>query len=404
MPKSVVAGISGAARIQRLNMSQLGDAEQHGLRLDKSSAARKVRDAEPLTTTGLDLATLRERHVAGVMVPKSDTIALHMFCQFPTDLVDGNDSAWMLEHARQFAAKVFGDRAVFADRIDRDEVGLHGVDLFLAPRYVKKTKHSEKEAVSISKHLKDLAVTTGRWDPAKGRDAPLVVQGQALQDAWFEYLRTEGQLAGVERGSPKRTRGSDWMPAEVLDIERRQEAVAAAETSAAMLQRKAEAFSLGVDGWAAGEVQPIRNEDGKETFRFRDAEARARLWPAIKPAFFQLWEWMTEASKKMADRVADLVRAAAADREEAAKDRALAAAAASPAALQRALDAHATPERVRMAIAAKMTPEVLQRAAEALLTPQLLQDVLTEKITAARAANSALNAGLFARQRRGQEM
>ncbi len=232
MPKSVVAGIAGAVRIQRLTRSQLSDAEDHGLRLDASSQSRKVREAEPLTTTGLDLATLRMQHIEGALVPKSDTVALHMLIQFPVDLVDGNDGQWMLKRAREFAQKTFGGDAVFADRIDRDETGMHTVDLFLAPRYLKKTKHAEKPAVSISKHLKNLAIATGRWDPTKGRDAPLLVQGQALQDAWFEYLRTECQLTGVARGSPKRTAGGDWMPAEVLDVERRQENAARAAAEA----------------------------------------------------------------------------------------------------------------------------------------------------------------------------
>jgi hypothetical protein len=551
MPKSVVAGIAGSARIQRLKVSQLRSAQKHGLRLDESSKARKVRDAPPLTTTGLDLVALRDHHIEGAMVPKGETVALHMLLQFPTDLVDGDDGEWMLDHARKFAATVFGDRAIFADRMDRDEAGMHIVDLFLAPRYVKKTKHSEKEAVSISKHLKDLAVATGRWEkekgnPEKSKDPPLVVQGQALQDVWFEYLRSECQLDGVARGSQKRTKDGDWMPAEQLDIVRRQEAAQAswdysarqeksviemldqgevfrtnwreaeaeaarqlkvvqaqvAETAAR--QRQADAFTLGVEAWIAGDVAAAQKEDGSKVLRYRDVPAMERLNQALQPAFEQLWNWMTKAAKAVADRVSELVKAATVDREQAAKDmvtaatqvaaakaeadrvaelvkaatvdreqaakdrvaastlsasakldaaavtervkaaavdreqaardradaavikqkagdqavevarlmataanerdqaaadRARAAALVTPQGVQRAVEARVTKEAVERAAATKVTPQLILEAAAALVTPELVQDVLAEKVTAARAVNSALNAALFARHR-----
>jgi hypothetical protein len=359
----------------------------------------------------------------------------------------------MLDHARKFAEKHFGGNAVFADRLDRDEAGLHVVDLFLAPRYVKKTKHEEKEAISISKHLKDLAVATGRWDPAKGRDAPLIVQGQALQDVWFEYLKHECQLEakGVARGSPKRTAGGDWMPSEVLDIERRQEEVTAKEAAAAealetsqamkkivdlqlatgakrsadaaallaqaeareaetvAAQRNVMALGVGVEAWVTGDVRPVQKDDGSRVMRYRDTATKERLSPVVRPVFEKLWDWMMQAAQAVAERLAELSRDAVADRVEAEKDRKLAAqeraraaALTAPEALQRCLEAYATPERVKRAIDAKITPEAVQRAVEAHVTPELVGKVVSKQVTEAQAVNSTLNAVMFAHRQRGQ--
>ena len=164
MTKSVVSGVAGSARILRLAGHELAKAEDHGKRLDHTGKMRQVREASPITTSGLDLVALREAHVAGALVPRGKTAALHMLVQFPTQLLNEPNPEWMLKHARAFAETVFGKRSIFADRVDRDEAGLHVVDLFLAPRYFKKTKHVEQEAVSISKHMKDLAINQGLLD------------------------------------------------------------------------------------------------------------------------------------------------------------------------------------------------------------------------------------------------
>lgn len=243
MPKSIVAGVAGSVRIDRLKLHQLRVAEDHGKRLDYTSQKRRIREADPVTSTGLDIMALYEQHISGLHVPGGNTKALHMICQFPTDLVDPARSDWMLDEARKFATKVFGDRAIFADRLDKDEKGEHVVDLFLAPRYTKQTKHTEKEAVSISKHLKELGIKhdtrdetarakVGKTGKTAGEDPNLFYQGRALQIAWFEYLRDDAGLDKVQRGSLKWTLGDDWVPAEVLDIQRRQEAVEEKEAAA----------------------------------------------------------------------------------------------------------------------------------------------------------------------------
>ena len=99
--------------------------------------------------------------------------------------------------------------------MDRDEKSRHVVDLFLAPRYTKATKHKSETAISTSRHLKALAENHGKAPTLRG-------QGQALQDAWFQYLTREMGLS-VQRGSAKKRAGDDWVTPEDLDRERLQE-------------------------------------------------------------------------------------------------------------------------------------------------------------------------------------
>lgn len=209
---SPVAGKAGAVRIQRVGGVALSAAEAHGKRLDVAGSGRVVREAEALSTTGLDLNRLYDEHVEGAKVQKSATKALHMVLQFPADLVDGDDAELMLSNARSFAEELFGTSAIFADRVDRDEKSRHVVDLFIAPKYEKETKRRSQTAISTSRHLKALAVTRGRAPTLRG-------QGQALQDAWYEHLRDRMKLA-VQRGEPKKRPGPDWQSAEALEAER----------------------------------------------------------------------------------------------------------------------------------------------------------------------------------------
>lgn len=209
---SPVAGKAGAVRIQRLGGVALSAAEAHGKRLDLNGRARAIGDAKAHSRTGLDLNKLYEAHVMGAKVQKSGTKALHMVLQFPTELVDGNRAEYMLRHAHTFAFSIFGSSAVFADRVDRDEKSRHVVDLFLAPKYNKQTKRKTQKAISTSKHLKELAVARGRAPTLRG-------QGQALQDAWHEYMRDYMNL-DVRRGEPKKRPGSDWQTPEDLEADR----------------------------------------------------------------------------------------------------------------------------------------------------------------------------------------
>lgn len=218
--KSPVSGRAGSVRIQRLSSVALSAAEAHGKRLDYNGKARAVYDQAPITSTGLDLNDLYDRHIQGdntdgvgrAKVHKSTTKALHMLLQFPTNLIDGEDGDELLKHARNFAVSVFGDEAIFADRVDRDEKSRHVVDLILAPKYLKETKRGTSYAVSTSVHLKRLAAERGKAPTLRG-------QGQALQDAWFDYLRDKVGL-NVERGAAKSVPGDDWLSPEELEAER----------------------------------------------------------------------------------------------------------------------------------------------------------------------------------------
>lgn len=107
MKKSPVAGISGSIRAVCLSKADLTAAEKHGKRLDATSQARAISKDPPVTTTGLDLQKLYKKHVKDVFVPKCNTIAKHIIIQFPKDLVDGENPAYMLRHARRVRGPVF---------------------------------------------------------------------------------------------------------------------------------------------------------------------------------------------------------------------------------------------------------------------------------------------------------
>lgn len=209
-------------------MAGLTRAEKHGKRQDKSSAARKISDDQALSNTGLDLNDLYREHVADAFIPKANSKAMHLILQFPKDLVDGSQGDWMLEHAREFTKRVFGDQAIFADRLDRDEKSQHVADVFVAPKYLKKTKQAEKMSVSMTRHLKQLAKKHGHPPLPYGI-------GRALQDELVEYFREIG-LEGVQRGGAKEFAGDDWKTAEQLRSEELDRKAAELEQQAKKLE------------------------------------------------------------------------------------------------------------------------------------------------------------------------
>lgn len=235
--KNDVTGLAGAVRIQQMKMDDLTRAEKHGKRLDGTSKARAIYDAPPLTSTGLDLNNLYRKHVHGAFMPRARAKAMHVIVQYPTDLVDGEDAALMLRHACAFIERVFGPDAIFADRVDRDEKGRHVVDVFVAPKYMKVTKHAAKLAVSMSRDLKNLATEYDHPTNPYGT-------GRALQDAWFDYLRKDMGLEQAQRGSPKLITGPDWKSAEELRVEELEALKAKADADLAVAElarREAEA-------------------------------------------------------------------------------------------------------------------------------------------------------------------
>lgn len=210
MEKSPVTGKSGAIRIQPLTMHKLQLAERHGKREDEISKLRVFYDQKPIVHKGLNLMELYKRHTDGVFIPKAKTVVQHALFQFPTELVDGEDAEYMLRHSLAMAERIWGPDAVIAARVDRDEKSRHVVDVFICPKYLKQTKRESKVAVSMTKHMKDLASGYGY---EKLTTANI---GRALQDFMYAYFRDVMKLEGVERGSAKSLGGSDWKSAEKL--------------------------------------------------------------------------------------------------------------------------------------------------------------------------------------------
>ena len=265
-------GKSGAARVKSGDAGYASAMQDHEDRLDIAGTRRQVRETPPLVYSPYaamdapdpfaETAKKREpdkaarlklihdmieekpanrnfsimdacaAHVAGANKSKAASKELlHAFMQFPTDvkISDHNQHA-MLAIAVDFINETYGGNAVFHGRIDRDEAGQHGVDVFFAPRYEKHTKSKGTEQwISLSKFSKENARTrygqrqktvknkkTGEFDPVFDKQGkPVLVwndadvfQGRALQDAWFEHLKTNiGSKYEVERG--KRKKGSD---------------------------------------------------------------------------------------------------------------------------------------------------------------------------------------------------
>lgn len=209
---SAVSGVAGSVRVAQLTRAGITRAQKHGKRQDATGQARVVRKAEALTRTGLEVSEQFEAHVADTFIPQAKTKAMHLLIQFPKDLVDPSDAEGMLDHARAFCERVFGPDAIFADRIDLDERNTQVVDVFVAPKYLKVTKRESKVAVSMTKHLKELA--------KRHKQPPLPYgMGRALQTELYQYFRDVMKLEGVQRGEAKVFAGSDWKSAEEQRLE-----------------------------------------------------------------------------------------------------------------------------------------------------------------------------------------
>ncbi|VDC28615.1 hypothetical protein [Pseudogemmobacter humi] len=258
-------GKAGSYRAHALDASSLTAMEHHELRLDEAGRKRSIRkDAQgrclpPLLYNpyGKDLSLTQsyEAHVAGARRNKgAGKLCLHAFIQFPTDLeITPETQQGMLDEAVRFVNRTHGGDAVFRARIDRDEAGQHGVDVFFAPKYLKATKRRSETWISLTRFGKERAVErfghrqavdkdkeAGQVVPLfsgpKG-DVPVMVpcdsryyQGRAFQDLWFEHLRDEVGLPWVERGKAKIGRDPDRLQVEEYKAaQERLKAVADAE-------------------------------------------------------------------------------------------------------------------------------------------------------------------------------
>lgn len=242
-------GNSGSFRANSLTESDLAAMENHELRLDQAGARRSVRklpDGEPIPPLIYDpystgrgkkcLVNAHAKHIEGARINKgASKVARHAFLQFPTDLeITPETEQMMLDQAVAFVNETHGGRAVFRGRLDRDEEGRHGVDVFFAPRYSKKTKRGSQDWISLTKFGKERAVDRfgqkelkrknkdGEFEPVTDDDDnPVMVdcdskyyQGQAFQDLWFEHLRDQVGLDWVERGQKKIGRDADRVEVE----------------------------------------------------------------------------------------------------------------------------------------------------------------------------------------------
>jgi hypothetical protein len=240
--------------------------QKHEMRLDHSGHSRSIEpEKSPLIYSphgdNLSLEQSYEAHVEGAAQSKgASNLMRHAFIQFPTTLeITPNIEKMMLREAAAFIDKTHGGRAVFRARLDRDEKGKHGVDVFFAPRYEKTTAKGSQDWVSLTKFGKAMArqrlpkrqeeklnKKTNTWEPQLNSDGtPKMVwqdsayfQGQVLQDLWFEHLRDVAGLDWVVRGEKKIGRDADRVEAEEYGLQQDREKLA--EREAALKLKEAE--------------------------------------------------------------------------------------------------------------------------------------------------------------------
>jgi hypothetical protein len=186
-----------------------------------------------------------QAHIAGARKSKAARKDfLHGFLQFPTDLELNSDrERMMLRQAVEFINLTYGGNAVFHARLDRDEAGRHGVDVFYAPRYEKKTQKGTTQWISLSKFSKENArqrygqrqkrkrnPNSDEMIPVLGKDGqPVMVwndsgkfQGRALQDAWHEHLLESAHIKWAERGKQKQNGDPDRLSPEAYAAQQEQ--------------------------------------------------------------------------------------------------------------------------------------------------------------------------------------
>lgn len=294
-------GKSGAIRNNHLNAGGMGAMVVHENREDLKGSMRVVRDVPPLVFSPysdstpkqdikssypqsknddelelerilaliaekdkdkhLSIIQAYERHVENALRNKAaKNLCTHSFIQFPTSItITPESEREMLAHAVSFVNKNYGGNAVFHARLDRDEVGQHGVDVFHAARYKKTTAKGVAEWISLTKFGKALARArfgqrgkTKRNPKTKTFDSvfdkagkPVMVwndskrfQGRALQDLFLEYMRDTMGLDWVKRGEKKTSFDTDRLEPEEYKLQKDQEALKAKELELNALEEK----------------------------------------------------------------------------------------------------------------------------------------------------------------------
>ena len=223
-----------------ISRAQLGAMQRHARGEDGISKSRRRPDAE-YRALAWDFETERLRvYLAGKRgalnitdafdnhLEQNDVEKLYKGAPLCLHLIVGVSDDWvkeggnlhdphnprnqkLLKSARDWAELELG--GCFAARMDMDEKGGAVVDVFIAPTYLKKTKHTTSVQISTNKALSRLA--------NKHRQQ---YSFSALQDSWSEYA-TEHLGAKFERGESKaRTRRENLRPEEyaAMDEERKQ--------------------------------------------------------------------------------------------------------------------------------------------------------------------------------------
>lgn len=234
-------GKSGSYRQVLLTRLGLKKAQIHEERRDKFGAARSISKVAPLIWSRAEdgigeisvpegwspgewdstLLSDFDRHVKDARYDKralaGGKIAAHAFLQFPTALkLDADTERLMLVRAVKFVNQMHGGDAVFHARLDRDEAGKHGIDVFFAPRFEKVTGRKKDKVetwVSLRKFEKQEAKKRGFGDGPRER-------GRMFQTAWADFLRSDlGMgLHWVERGKEKLSPDPDRLEPEVFKL------------------------------------------------------------------------------------------------------------------------------------------------------------------------------------------
>lgn len=331
-------GQAGSFRANALGASQMSAAQTHEERLDQVAKLRVKRNTPPLvyspyssvsqgevplslhpkgedtleqilamiaekdTERHLSLIEAYDAHIEGARRNRgAGKLCLHAFIQFPTDIeITWETERLMLAQAVDFVNRHHGGMAVFHARLDRDEAGRHGVDVFYSPKYTKVTKRRSEIWVSLTKFGKEMAIKrfgqkpkeikTDEEDPETGKpvwktvlDAsgdPVMVdcdsayyQGQTLQDLFFEHLRDRMKLAWVQRGEKKIGREPDRVEVEEYKLKQERDRIQR-EFDEAMAEAQAMAHDLAVQQREAEEATEAAQKAERQAIASREEEER----------------------------------------------------------------------------------------------------------------------------------
>jgi len=303
--------MKAAVRCNALTMAALRAQEKHGKRQDASSKSRRVRDAAPIVGLGLDLAELLAAHTQGTKRNAgAGKVALHFVIRFPPEILTDEAPApykgkskddrlrLMARQAGRFINEAHGGNAVFALRVDRDEIGETVVDVFACPKYIKATKKAETEWTSLTKFGKALAVK--HQDEVRRRSknhegagpitSPRAV-GMALQSEFAAFFERENGAA-LTRKVEKERPGPDRIEVEEWRVRMAERERVDAEAAAEVARNNREAADI--------DAARIRQEAQDEKADFR---RRAGAWV-----------------KREQKNIADTKQAADADRSAAAAE------------------------------------------------------------------------------------